>query len=352
MAILSQKSELGNTGLKVPPILFGTSALGNLYEAIPNETKEAIVGHCLNNVSDPVVFDIAGKYGAGLALEELGRCLRVNGAKPDQVIISNKLGWVRTELKTPEPTFEPGAWMNLKNDAIQKISYDGIIECWNQGNELLGGEYIPQLVSVHDPDEYIANGATEADKNRLFNDVLEAYRALDDLRAKGEVKAVGVGSKDWRVIQKISNVIKLDWVMFANSFTILNHPKDLLAFIDELTTSGVGIINSAVFHAGFLVGGKFFDYKVISPDTDENKRIFKWRDDFHAICKKHQVSPAVACIQFGLTPPGVSCIALNTSNPNNVIRNVESVMVDIPKAFWVEMMSFGLIRSDYPYLNI
>lgn len=351
MTLLTEKSKFGKTGLEVPPVIFGTSALGNLYEAIPDATKEEIVGNSLKFVDNPVVFDIAGKYGAGLALEELGRCLRFFNVKKENVIISNKLGWIRTELKTPEPTFEPGAWMNLKHDAVQKISYDGILECWEQGNQLLGGEYIPQLVSVHDPDEYIANGSDAIEKEKLFNDVLDAYRALADLRAKGEVKAVGVGSKDWKVIQRISREIKLDWVMFANSFTIYNHPQDLLDFIDELTVAGVGIVNSAVFHAGFLVGGKFFDYKVIQPDTPENKRIFQWRDTFMVICKKYNVSPAVACIQFGLTPPGVNSIALNTSNPDNVLRNVESVMVDIPSAFWQEMKEQGLIQSNYPYLK-
>jgi L-fuconolactonase len=35
---------LGKTGLMVPPIVFGTSCLGNLYEAVPEATKKAIVG--------------------------------------------------------------------------------------------------------------------------------------------------------------------------------------------------------------------------------------------------------------------------------------------------------------------
>jgi D-threo-aldose 1-dehydrogenase len=63
---------------------------------------------------------------------------------------------VRTELKTEEPTFEPVCGKDLKYDAVQKISYEGIIECFHQGNELLGG-YIPQMISVHDPDEYFCH---------------------------------------------------------------------------------------------------------------------------------------------------------------------------------------------------
>ena len=41
---------------------------------------------------------------------------------PERVLISNKLAWKRVPLPHPgaEPTFEPGAWVNLKNDAVQE----------------------------------------------------------------------------------------------------------------------------------------------------------------------------------------------------------------------------------------
>jgi len=71
----------------------------------------------------------------------------------------------------------------------------------------------------------------------------------------GAVKAVGIGSKDWRIIREISERVDLDWVMFACSLTVWSHPKELLDFIARLHSRGVGLINSAVFHAGFLTGG-------------------------------------------------------------------------------------------------
>ena len=100
-------------------------------------------------------FDTAGKYGVGLALESLGKCLQQLNVGKESVLNSNKLGWVRIPLTTPEPTFEPGVWQGLQHDAIQKISYDGILECYEQGNKLLGG-YNVKYVSVHDPDECLA----------------------------------------------------------------------------------------------------------------------------------------------------------------------------------------------------
>ncbi len=85
--------NLGETGIRIPKIIFGTSALGNLYHANTCETKLEIVRECNQNVDYPV-FDSAGKYGAGLALESLGSCLNELEVKPEDIFISNKLGWL------------------------------------------------------------------------------------------------------------------------------------------------------------------------------------------------------------------------------------------------------------------
>jgi D-threo-aldose 1-dehydrogenase len=341
---------IGTTGIRLPQIIFGTSALGNLYTALDDETKTSIVKECMNHVSSPVVFDSAGKYGAGLALQKLGEVLGNIGATPDNVIISNKLGWLRTPLLTSEPAFEKGVWIDIKHDARQNISYEGILECWEQGNSLLGGKFRPQLVSVHDPDEYLAIAGDEKEfKNRLRN-IKEAYRALSELKKTGEVKAIGVGAKNWRTIQLISGETDLDWVMIANSMTIYRHPKELLDFMGSLHSQGIAIINSAVFHAGFLTGGCFFDYVPIKPDSAENKGKFCWRQDFIEVCKRHDVNPSDACIYFAKTPPGVISISLNTSNPDRVRENVKSVECSIPDSFWKEMQRKGLVDKNYPHL--
>ena len=52
----------------------------------------------------------------------------------------------------------------------------------------------------------------------------------------------------------------LDWVMFACSLTVYSPPPELIEFIAHLHARGVGMINSAVFYAGFLTGGRWFDY--------------------------------------------------------------------------------------------
>jgi len=344
-------TEIKDSGVKIPAIIFGTSALGNLYRALDRQVKLKIVRECLNSIDGPVTFDSAGKYGAGLALEELGRALSELNVDPDNVIISNKLGWLRTDLTARGPAFEKGVWMDIRHDAKQAISRPGIISCWEQGNNLLGTKFRPKMVSVHDPDEYLASAYGNQENDlKLYRDIHEAYKVLFEIKSAERSIAIGVGAKDWKVIRRITNDNDLDWVMFANSLTIYSHPKELVSFMTELRSRGITIINSALFNAGFLTGGDFFDYRLTDRNNQEHKKLFIWRESFNKICDNFSVRPSHACIRFGLSHPAVSAVALNTSNPDHVRINVEEVSSDIPAEFFKAMKDNGLIDYEYPYV--
>jgi D-threo-aldose 1-dehydrogenase len=338
-------TDNNNVVLALPKVIFGTSSLGNLFTALDEDIKRDIVKECVINSPGKVVFDSAGKYGAGLALESLGKYLKELDIDPEKVIISNKLGWYRTELKTPEPTFEKGVWKNLKHDAIQTISYQGMMNCFEQGNQLLNG-YIPEMVSVHDPDEYLMAAKSLEEETERYNDILEAYRALADLKADGKVKSIGVGAKNWKAIARIVKDVKLDWVMIANSMTIKSHPQDLINFMAELAQQNITIINSAVFHSGFLIGGEYYDYRPVSIDAADDRALIDWRNEFFEVCADFGIKPADACVAFALNAPGVKSVALNTTNPKRVKDNVAMANTHIPGEFWKQLASKGLISDS------
>lgn len=132
--------------------------------------------------------------------------------------------------------------------------------------------------------------------------------------------------------------------MFACSLTVLHHLPELLAFIQELAANGVGIINSAVFHSGFLTGGTYFDYRQIDENDDEDKRLIDWRERFFTLCEEQGVTPARACVQFGMSFTGVVSTALNTGNPKRIKENVESTINPVPVSFWRKMEESGLLE--------
>lgn len=333
-----------STTKKIPEMIFGTSGLGNLYEAWPHETKMRLVGDCVAQAPGPLVFDTAGKYGAGLALEALGEGLRRAGVPPEAVIVSNKLGWLRTELTAAEPTFEPGVWKNLRHDAVQRFGYDGIMACYEQGNALLDG-YPARWVSVHDPDEYLAHAASPADRARRFREVTDAYAALADLKREGRVEAVGIGAKDWKVVREICDAVALDWVMIANSFTLHHHPEELTAFLEQLAQQGIPVINAAVFNGGFLTGQNDYNYRPVAPQT--HPQLYRWREAVHGACRDFGISPAAAGMVFARSAPGVRAIALNMHPAHPAGENERLLKSRIPTAFWQRLAAEGLISAHF-----
>jgi D-threo-aldose 1-dehydrogenase len=109
------------------------------------------------------------------------------------------------------------------------------------------------------------------------------------------------------------------------------------------------MINSAVFHAGFLTGGAWFDYRKPDPVADE--KLFHWREKFLTVCKKFEVKPADVCVQFGLAVPGVVAVALNTGKPERIADNVASAQNEIPAALWRALKNEGLVTANFPYLG-
>lgn len=347
---MRSEKQLGNTGIICPPIIHGTSYLGNLYRELPEDDKMALMSEWFRVSTGRVMIDTAGKYGAGLTLEVIGKGLQKLGIEPSQITISNKLGWYRVPMTSKEPTFEPGVWANIKNDAVQKISYTGILECWQQGCELLGGNYRPESVSVHDPDEYLAAARDPVDRKNRMDDIIGAYKALFELKGKGEVKAVGIGSKDWLVIKEIYEHVKFDWVMFANKFTIFHHPRAIINFMIQLENDGVGIVNSAVFNAGFLTGGSYFDYRLANREDAAFKSLFEWRDSFFSVCTKYSVEPGDACLKFAFSAPQITALALNPGKPARMAHNLSILETDLPQDFWNALREKKLIDPEYPYL--
>jgi len=105
------------------------------------------------------------------------------------------------------------------------------------------------------------------------------------------------------------------------------------------------MINSAVFHSGFLTGGPWFDYR--KPDLAKDAPLFAWREKFLATCNEFSVKPADACVQFGLALPGIASVALNTGKAERIKENVASATNEIPPGFWCALKDKSLVARDY-----
>merc|ERR1712007_288332 len=106
--------------------------------------------------------------------------------------------------------------------------------------------------------------------------------------------------------------------MFACTITPYTHTEFSKGLLRKLGNQGVHVINSAVFHSGFLVGGDNFDYGKIDPGSEDGKSKLKWRESFNDLCAEYNVEPRTVCVQFSFLFPEIKSVALNTSNASRV----------------------------------
>lgn len=67
------------------------------------------------------------------------------------------------------------------------------------------------------------------------------------------MKAIGIGAKNRKIIHELHQLVELDWVMFANSMTILHHPQELIDFMVQLRNANISIALDLVYFSGRVV---------------------------------------------------------------------------------------------------
>ena len=78
-------------------------------------------------------------------------------------------------------------------------SYDGVMRSLEFSLERLGLDQI-DIVYGHDVD-VVTHGSKEASDARIKEFMTGGYRALDELRASGAIKAIGAGINEWDVAE-------------------------------------------------------------------------------------------------------------------------------------------------------
>jgi D-threo-aldose 1-dehydrogenase len=306
MSILSgHHRPFGKTGLALPPIVFGSAALGNVERVITEQAKLAICGEWFQHVAPPVWIEVDYGHGDGMALEVLGRVLR------------------RLEIPSRDVVIQLA--MDLgRADSDPRSSAALIVEYWQKSCRLLGEEYLPDLVSIRN-----ANG--------------EGARSVHSLKAFGAVRGCGVVVRDCENGREWVAAINPDWVSLAGGCSIMRHPAEMRASVAEMAEREAPIVASDVFDSGFLLGGNQLDGRTVNSDDSANRSLLAWRKAFVALCDGHGISPAHACIQFALAIPGVFAVRLESSYADRVREDVRYVCENAPENFWASMREEGLL---------
>ena len=329
------------TGLALSRLGFGGAPLGNLNRRLDDTEAVAAVTAAIE--SGITLLDTSPLYGQGLSAARIGTALRRTAR--DRVVLSTKVGRLLSPARrTGGPA---GSGRASYVDALPftprfDYSYDGAMRSLEQSLLLLGTDHV-DIALIHDVDGW-THGA-EALDGRFAEAMDGAYRALEQLRAEGVVKAIGVGLNEADTAARFARAGDLDAVLLAGRYSLLEQGA-LDDFLPLAAEKGIAVLMGGVFNSGILatgaVEGATYNYRPAPPEILERTARIE------AVCRAHGVPLAVAAGRFPLGHPAVASVVLGMVSPGEVARNVAAVDTPVPPALWGDLVAEGLLRPDDP----
>ncbi|WP_395687670.1 aldo/keto reductase [Aestuariivirga sp.] len=329
--------KFGRIGFDITDMGFGAAPIGNFLRPIPETEAGAMIDRAWE--AGMRYFDTAPYYGHGLSELRLGHYLRWKPRR--DYVISSKVGRVLTAARREDIDFKPwvdGAAFKSRFD----YSYDGTMRSFEDSLQRLGLEYI-DILFIHDADVF--THGVEMQKVYFRQAMDGCYRALIKLREQGLVKAIGVGVNNWEVMLDFMQAGDFDTLLVAGRYTLLEQDalNELLPLCERRGTAIVigGGFNGGILATGAVPGAKWNYAPAPAHIMEKVRRI-------EAVCARYKVPLAAAALQFLLAHPAVASHVPGTRTVEQMDQNLALVAHPIPKAFWQELKSEGLVRQDAP----
>jgi D-threo-aldose 1-dehydrogenase len=344
MTVLDRVPLGRRSGLTVSRVGFGSAPLGDFFEKL--DEREAIGTVEAAFAAGITLVDTSPHYGNGLAEHRIGTALR--SVPRDSVVISTKIGRVMTAASpggSPPPPPARGFVGSLPHRPRFDYSYDGVMRSFEQSLLRLGTDRIDILL-IHDIDAW--SQGEDMVEARYREAITSGYRALDELRASGTVKAIGLGLDDHEWCERFLREAEFDAVLLAGRYSLLEQPA-LPTLLPLALEQGVGIMLGGIFNSGILATGAIpgarYNYEAAPPEILE--RVAR----IEAVCRAHAVPLPRAAVQFVLGHPAVSSLVLGAVKPAEIARNLAALDEPVPAGLWSDLKTEGLLDPAAPTPN-
>lgn len=170
-------------------------------------------------------------------------------------------------------------------------------------------------------------------------------RALEELKASGQIKAIGMGMNAAESLTEIAPMVPLDFCIVAMPYTLLEQGS-LHTGMQRCIDEGISVVIGAPYASGILATGPVDGARYAYGFADEAIKA-KTRA-IQAVAARHGVSLQAAALQFPLAHPAVVSVIPGGARPEEVTANVKYLTEVIPVDFWAELKAEGLIVADAP----
>jgi D-threo-aldose 1-dehydrogenase len=334
---------LGKTGLHVSSLSLGTVPLSGFGGSSTYQDFEDVV---LDAYANGIRYmDTAPMYGSTRSEHFLGHILRVKELRKS-VVVSTKAG------RLMRPHSKAAASGNLVFGVtwigglpfVEQFdySYEGIMRSFEDSQQRLGLDEIDILL-VHDIGR-VAHG----DQNVVYWKQLQdgGFRALDELRRSGVIKAVGVGVNECEAVLEVANEFSIDCCLVAGRYTLIDQ-QALDVFLPECQRRGIALIAAGVFNSGILGGGsggatRTYDYQAVPAE------IIRKVERLEDACRAFDVALPAAAIQFVAAHPAVTTVLQGAKSVAEIRQNVQALSSPIAPQFWARLKEQGSIPAHAP----
>ena len=318
--------------IELPKLGLGCAPLGGLLDGVSPHNAAAVLETALER--GVRYFDTAPYYGFGLSERRVGDAIR----NRPEVILSTKVGRL---LKAGAPD-DPAAfgWPEpLPFHPVYDYSYDGVMRSYEDSLQRLGLDRIDILL-LHDIGAF--THADPDEERRHFRDAMSGgYRALDELRRAGQVKAIGIGVNEIDV--SLRTLDNGDWDVFllAGRYTLLEQTslEELFPACERTRTR---IVIGGPYNSGILVGGRSWNYADAPAEMVD--RVLRIR----GVCERHDVPMPAAALQFCLAHPVVDTVIPGARTRQELLQAMEWMETEIPDGLWEDLKQEGLLDLAAP----
>jgi D-threo-aldose 1-dehydrogenase len=309
---------------------FGAATIGNLYR----EVSEEVASQAVDAAWDAGIryFDTAPHYGLGLSERRLGAAL---AHRPrSEFIISTKVGRLLVPSRGGGSDLTAGGYAVPADFRRQwDFSADGVKRSLESSLERLGLDRV-DIVYLHDPD------------NHWEAAIGEAYPVLENLRAQGVVKQIGVGMNQWQMPARFVRDSDIDLVMLAGRYTLLERSA-LGELLPLCAKRGVRVVAVGVFNSGLMARTDVpedakYDYATASPLLIARARRIA------AVCQRHGVDLPHAAIWFPFGHRAVAAVAVGLRTAEQVNQCAAWLKQPPSAELWDDLRTEGLLDAGVP----
>ena len=313
MALRATK-EIRKSGVQIPDICFGTSALGNMPDTYSYEVDEARAVETVKAIltSESPFIDSGRNYGMGRSEERIGLAMKELGGLPDGAVISTKL-----DRDMDTGLFDASVARRSLEESFTALGVSSV-----------------DILHLHDPEHA-----------ESLEPIVRKGGAIDELfkmRDEGLCKVVGLAAGNVDIMLPILRERDFDILITHNRFTLVNNnAEEMIAYAAE---NELTVLNAAPYCGGALAKGTNSFKRYVYQEA--NEAMLAPIKAVESVCQKYGIPPGAAALQHSLRERRIASTICGVSKPERIAETLGWADCEIPEEARAEFSALPKTQAD------